>query len=95
MANGRIVRDKRTRDCTRNYVAERLSITGALTTENRYRGIYAARFFVAALQVEGRFDVPVTPVPPNVNRVGRAAVDGRGARRSWNTQLTRCFVERQ
>jgi len=51
------------RDCTRAHVPQTLSVTGSLTTENRYRGIYSARFFVGAFNFEGRFDVPPPSSP--------------------------------
>lgn len=57
------------RDCTRAHVPQRLSVTGSITTENRYRGIYSARFFMGAFQFEGSFDVPAeTPAAAGVTR---------------------------
>jgi inner membrane protein len=68
-------KEERTRDCTRFHVAETLSVKGTLATENRYRGIYAARFYVAPLAFQGRFDLgAVTPPAP-------------GARREWGAPL--------
>lgn len=89
-----LVREKRSRDCTTTHVPDRLSMTGALKTENRHRGIYSARFYAATLQVEGRFDLPALATPPNVTRVWGAPLvsfavrDVRGIRRaaevSWD-----------
>ena len=68
-AKGGDNKEQRTRDCTRVHVAETLSTRGSLTTENRYRGIYSARFFVARLDFHGRFDIgAVAPAAPGVTR---------------------------
>ena len=68
-------KEQRTRDCSRVHVAETLSTSGSLTTENRYRGIYSARFFVAKLDFRGRFDVAAW-------RLAAA-----GVTREWGTPL--------
>jgi inner membrane protein len=68
-------KEARTRDCTRVHVAETLSTNGALTTENRYRGIYSARFFVTRLDFRGRFDI------------GAAPPVAAGVTREWGTPL--------
>ena len=60
--------EKRRRDCTRAYVADELAVTGTLKSENRFRGIYSARFYVGAFEFQGRFDIPADVVPPNVTR---------------------------
>lgn len=66
---------KHSRDCTRAVVPQALSVTGSLTTENRYRGIYAARFFTGAFRFEGRFEVPAE------------APAAGGVRREWGVPL--------
>lgn len=91
-----LVREQRSRDCTVVHVPEHLSMAGALTTENRHRGIYSARFYAAALRVEGRFNIPALTTAPNVTRVWGAPLvsfavrDVRGIRRaaelSWDRQ---------
>lgn len=68
-------REKRSRDCTRAHVAETLSVSGALATENRYRGIYSARFFVGTLRFQGRFDI------------GAEAPPVAGVTREWGAPL--------
>src|SRR5687767_8975629 len=68
-------KEPRTRDCTRAHVAESLSTSGSLTTENRYRGIYSARFFIARLDFHGHFDV------------GAAAPAAAGVTREWGPPL--------
>ena len=62
-------KEKRRRDCARAFVPEELSVTGSLATENRYRGIYSARFFAGTFQFQGRFDLGgVTPPAAGVTR---------------------------
>ena len=56
------------RDCTRSYVADELTVTGVLKTENRFRGIYSARFYTGAFEFRGRFEIPADVAPPNVTR---------------------------
>jgi inner membrane protein len=75
-----LVREKRSRDCTRTYVADSLTMTGALKTENRHRGIYSARFFAATLQIEGRFELPAIAAPSDVMRVWGAPLLALGVR---------------
>ncbi|HYH42539.1 MAG TPA: cell envelope integrity protein CreD [Burkholderiales bacterium] len=80
-------KEPRTRDCTRVHVAESLTTNGSLTTENRYRGIYSARFFVSRLDFNGRFnvDAPVAAAAGVTREYGTPAVlmsvrDVRGIR---------------
>ncbi|MGZ5089716.1 MAG: cell envelope integrity protein CreD [Burkholderiales bacterium] len=61
-------KERRTRDCTRTYAADQLTVTGKLNTENRYRGIYSARFYVGTFQFRGHFDIPSAPAPLNATR---------------------------
>jgi inner membrane protein len=90
-------KERRTRDCTRTVIPDELSVTGALATENRYRGIYSARFFVAKLRFEGRFAPQAeVPVPAGVSRQWGTPLlvmgvrDPRGIRSAspltWNSQ---------
>lgn len=89
---------EKSRDCTRAYVPQALSVTGSLTTENRYRGIYSARFFAGTFRFEGRFDVPPeTPQAAGVTRTWGTPLlhfslrDARGTRNTpgltWNGAL--------
>ena len=59
----------RSSDCTRAHVPQTLSVTGSITTENRHRGIYSARFFTGAFRFEGSFNVPAeAPAAAGVTR---------------------------
>jgi inner membrane protein len=87
-------KERRTRDCTRTHVADQLTVTGKLDTENRYRGIYSARFYAGRFQFQGRFDIPPATAPLNATRewappyIAFSVRDVRGIRRaaslSWN-----------
>ena len=57
---GRHREEKRTSDCSQIYVADELSISGPMTVVDRHRGIYAARFYSAALEVKGEFSFRAT-----------------------------------
>ena len=74
-AQGAWKKDRRSVDCTRTHYAESLSVNGSVTTENRYRGIYAARFFSGKFQFDGRFEVPA------------AAEPNAGVTREWGVPL--------
>lgn len=80
-------KELRISDCTRALVPETLAVAGTLKTENRYRGIYSARFFSGTLSLQGRFVVApmAAPAPGVERRWGRPLVvvalrDVRGLR---------------
>jgi inner membrane protein len=89
---------EKSRDCTRAYTPQSLSVTATLTTEERHRGIYSARFFTGAFRFSGRFEVPAdTPPGAGVTREWHAPLllfslrDARGIRNApgvtWNGAL--------
>jgi len=94
-AKGGWKKEPRSRDCTRSHFPEALSVTGTIATENRYRGIYAARFFAGGFKFDGRFAVEAAAPPaPGVTRSWGAPLvllsmrDVRGIRNTpglaWN-----------
>lgn len=78
---GRHHEEKRTRDCSRTFVADELSITGPMTIDERHRGIYAARFFTALLEITGAFNL----APP------AAQAESHGER-SWGRPVLQLLI---
>ncbi len=98
-AKGGWKKEPRSRDCTRSHFPEVLSVTGAIATENRYRGICAARFFAGGFKFDGRFAVEAAAPPaPGVTLSWGAPLvlismrDVRGIRNS--PASTRCCAPR-